>query len=178
MTVDGTDAEGDPELPSLSMYQNFNYIKAVSLEAIAEVSVAKGIASAEIANTMSGNVNLITRGGTNTFHGSLFENNQVENLAARNQFLHKGPIVFNQFGGSLGGPIVRNRFFFFLFTKGIGKCVPPDQRKRANRSFRQQAIAGRPSTNLISTSFLCLQRLSLRCGHRLLSGCRLQRVAR
>ena len=143
MTVDGTDAEGDPELPSLSMYQNFNYIKAVSLEAISEVSVAKGIASAEIANTMSGNVNLITRGGTNTFHGSIFENNQVENLAARNQFLTtKAPIVFNQFGGSLGGPIVRNRLFFFFVYEGyresafrpISGNVPTD-------SFRQQAIA-------------------------------------
>ena len=38
----------------ISMYQNFNLVKTVSLEAISEVQVAKGIASAEIANTMSG----------------------------------------------------------------------------------------------------------------------------
>ena len=47
------------------MYQNFNLVKTVSLEAISEVQVAKGIASAEIANTMSGNMNLITKSGTN-----------------------------------------------------------------------------------------------------------------
>ena len=77
LTVDGTEASGDPELPSLSLYQNFNYVKGVNLEAISEVNVFKGIASAEISNTMSGNVNLITKSGTNQFHGSLFENNQT-----------------------------------------------------------------------------------------------------
>ena len=80
LSVDGTDASGDPELPQLSMYQNFNLVKTVSLEAISEVQIAKGIASAEIANTMSGNVNLITKSGTNDFHGSLFENYQGENI--------------------------------------------------------------------------------------------------
>jgi hypothetical protein len=146
LTVDGTDAEGDPELPSLSMYQNFNYIKAVSLEAIAEVNLAKGIASAEIANTMSGNVNLITRGGTNSFHGSLFENNQVENFAARNQFLAtKAPIVFNQFGGSLGGPIVRNRVFFFTVYEGYRESAfRPISENVPTQEFRQRAIAAVP----------------------------------
>ncbi len=62
------------------MYQNFNLVKTVSLEAISEVQVAKGIVSAEIANTMSGNVNLITKSGTNQFHGSLFENYQGGDL--------------------------------------------------------------------------------------------------
>jgi hypothetical protein len=70
-TVDGTDASGDSEMPAMSLYQNWNVIKGVSTEAVAEVSVAKGIASAEIASSMSGNVNVITRSGTNAFHGSL-----------------------------------------------------------------------------------------------------------
>ena len=146
LTVDGADSEGDPELPSLSMYQNFNYIKSVSLEAIAEVNVAKGIASADIANTMSGNVNLITRSGTNDFHGSLFLNNQTENYAARNQFLSsKAPLVFNQFGGSIGGPILKNKLFFFGVYEGyreeafraINGNVP-------SAEFRAEAIAAVP----------------------------------
>jgi hypothetical protein len=147
LTVDGTDAEGDPELPSLSMYQNFNYIKAVSLEAIAEVSIAKGIASAEISNTMSGNVNLITRGGTNAFHGSLFENNQVENLAARNQFLTtKAPIVLNQFGGSIGGPVVPNKLFFFFVYEGYRESAfRPISGNVPTEAFRQEAIAAVPA---------------------------------
>lgn len=147
LTVDGTDADGDPELPSLSLYQNFSYIKAVSLEAIAEVNLAKGIASAEIANTMSGNVNLITRGGTNAFHGSLFENNQLENYAARNQFLAtKAPIVLNQFGGSIGGPIVRNRLFFFGVYEGYReRAFRPVSGNVPTQEFRQRALAAVPA---------------------------------
>jgi len=147
LTVDGTDSEGDAETPSLSMFGNFNYVKGVSLEAIAEVGVTRGIMPAEIANTMSGNVNLITRSGTNEFHGSLFLNNQTENGNARNQFLtSKVPLVFNQFGGSLGGPIVRNKAFFFAVYEGYRESafralngnVPSEE-------FRQQALAAVPS---------------------------------
>ncbi len=72
LTVDGTDATQNNESPSLSMDGNFNTIKGVSTEAVAEVVVSKGIASAEIANTISGNVNIITKSGTNDFHGSAF----------------------------------------------------------------------------------------------------------
>lgn len=147
MTVDGTDAAGDPELPSLSLYQNFNYIKGVSLEAIAEVNVSKGIAAAEVSNTMSGNVNLITKSGTNEFHGSLFENNQTENYAARNQFLAtKAPLVFNQFGGSLGGPAIRNKLFFFGVYEGYReKAFRPISGNVPTEEFRNRAVAAVPA---------------------------------
>src|SRR5262249_22401331 len=114
LTVDGTDASSNPELPSLNLYQNFNYVKSISTEAVEEVNVAKGIASAEIANTMSGNVNIITKRGTNEYHGSLFELNQTNALNARNQFLTTNPhLVYNQFGGSIGGPFIKNKLFGF-----------------------------------------------------------------
>ena len=119
LTVDGVDSEGDPELPSLTMYQGPNYIKAISTEAIQEINIAKGIVSAEIANSLSGNVNITTKGGTNEFHGSLFERNETENANARNQFLSNKPgSTFNQFGGSIGGPVVRNQLFFFGVYEG------------------------------------------------------------
>jgi hypothetical protein len=147
LTVDGTDAEGDPELPSLSMYQNFNFIKGVSLEAISEVNVAKGIASAEISNTMSGNVNLITRSGTNEFHGSLFLNNQTENYSARNQFLAaNAPIVFNQFGGSLGGRIIPNKLFFFGVYEGYReKAFRPINGNVPTAEFRNRVTTAVPA---------------------------------
>lgn len=155
LTVDGTDAAGDPELPSLSMYQNFNFVKGVSLEAISEINVAKGIASAEISNTMSGNVNLITKSGTNQFHGSLFENNQVENFAARNQFSPiKAPIVFNQFGGSLGGPIIRNKLFFFGVYEGYReKAFRPINGNVPTKEFRDRAIAAVPAYKAFFDTF-------------------------
>jgi hypothetical protein len=119
ITVDGVDATQDNEQPSFAMSGGFNNIKGVSTEAIAEVNIAKGIASAEIANTMSGNVNIITKSGTNNIHGSLFWLNNVEDLNARNQFLRNKPaLVYNQFGGSLGGPIIRNKIFFFGAYEG------------------------------------------------------------
>ncbi|HET8546894.1 MAG TPA: TonB-dependent receptor [Bryobacteraceae bacterium] len=119
LTVDGTDATQDNELPSFAMSGNFNFIKGVATEAIAEVNLAKGIASAEIANTMSGNVNIITRSGTNAFHGSLFWLNNTENFNARLQFLRNKPnLVYNQYGGSFGGPFVKNRLFFFGAYEG------------------------------------------------------------
>ena len=119
LTLDGGDSEADEEAPGLSMYGNFNFIKSVSVEAIDEVNVAKGIAGADIANTMSGNVNIITKSGSNNFHGSLFENFQSSDTNARNQFLAvKAPLVFNQYGGSLGGPIIKNRLFFFFAFEG------------------------------------------------------------
>lgn len=119
ITVDGTDATQDTEQPSFTMSGNFNFIKGVGMEAIEEVNVAKGIASAEIANTMSGNVNITTRRGTNDFHGSLFWLNNTEEYNARSQFLTNKPnMVFNQYGGSFGGPILRNKLFFFGAYEG------------------------------------------------------------
>lgn len=152
LTLDGTDATQDNELPSFSMSGNFNFIKGVSTEAIAEVNVAKGIASAEIANTISGNVNIITKSGTNTFHGSAFWLNNVEDLNARNQFLRNKPgLTYNQFGGSLGGPIVHNRVFFFGAFDGyrqagfqtLNEQVPTSEfraHRRPDQGVRQDVL--------------------------------------
>lgn len=147
ITVDGTDSASDTEQPSLSMYQEFNFIKAVSLEAVEEVNVAKGIASAEIANTMSGNVNINTKRGTNELHGSLFELNQTENLNARNQFLADKPAVtYNQFGGSLGGPIVRNKLFAFGVYEGYRlRGFQALQGNVPTPEFKQRAVAAVPA---------------------------------
>ena len=147
ITVDGTDSASDTELPSLSMYQDFNFVKGVSLEAIEEVNVAKGIASAEIANTLSGNINIVTRRGTNEYHGSLFELNQTENLNARNQFLTaKPPVTYNQFGGSLGGPVLRNRLFGFGAYEGYRlRGFQTLQGNVPTPEFKQRAIAAVPA---------------------------------
>lgn len=118
-TVDGTNASADPELPSFGFYQGFNIINAINNDAIAEVSVVKGIAPASVSGTMSGNVNVITKSGTNQFHGDLFEFNDVSAFDARNQFLTSKPrSTFNQYGGSVGGPILRNKIFFFGSYEG------------------------------------------------------------
>lgn len=119
LTVDGTNATSDPETPAFGFYQAPNIINTINNDAIAEVSVVKGIAGAQIGGTMSGNVNIITKSGTNGFHGSLYEINDVAAFDARNQFATKKPrSTFNEFGGSIGGPIVPNRLFFFGSYEG------------------------------------------------------------
>ncbi len=66
-------------------------------------------------------VDIVTRSGSNQFHGNLFEFNRVNALAARDYFNPtpdpQNPFVRNQFGGSLGGPIIKDKTFFFVNTE-------------------------------------------------------------
>ncbi|MGC8792292.1 MAG: TonB-dependent receptor [Bryobacteraceae bacterium] len=151
-TVDGASASGSGESETLT---SLGYIKAVSLEAIREVSVVSGIAPAETGPTMSGNVNVITKSGTNEFHGSLFENNRVEDFAARNQFLtSRAPLTFNQFGGSLGGPIVRNKLFFFGVYEGYrSRAFAVVSGNVPTKEFREMVIAAQPATKAFFGTF-------------------------
>jgi Carboxypeptidase regulatory-like domain/TonB dependent receptor len=151
-TVDGSDASGNGESETLT---SLGHIKAVSLEAIQEISVSSGIAPAETGPTMSGNVNVTTKSGTNGLHGSLFANNRVEDLSARNQFLAaRPPLVFNQFGGSLGGPAIKNKLFFFGVYEGyrvrafsaVSGNVPTSE-------FRESVIAALPQTKAFFDTF-------------------------
>ncbi len=119
LTVDGTNATSDPEESAFGFYQGPNIINTINNDAIAEVSVVKGIAPATIGGTMSGNVNIITKSGGNKFHGSLYEVNDVSAYDARNQFVSTKPrSTFNEYGGSIGGPIIPNKFFFFGSYEG------------------------------------------------------------
>lgn len=119
ITLDGLDANRDPELPTISTYQNFSYLKGASVEAVAEVQVVKNIFSAELANTMSGGLNVVTKSGTNEVHGSAFENYQSKGLNAREPFaVRKLPLIFHQFGGSLGGPLKKDKLFLFGAFEG------------------------------------------------------------
>ena len=122
ITVDGTDANSNPEGRGISQYGGENYIDIMSIEAIQEVQLAKGVLAAEYGGVVGGQVNLISKSGTNRFRGSLFENYQGEELNARDIFLPrdqpKPPVDFHQFGGSLGGPIVHGKSFFFGTYEG------------------------------------------------------------
>ena len=112
ITLDGTNQQQDPELSTLGFYQGFNLINNVNTAAISEISITKGIAMPSNGATMSGNINIITKGGTNQFHGSLFEFNNNAALNARSQFLTTKPgSNVNIFGGSIGGISLRTSSF-------------------------------------------------------------------
>ncbi|HEX5283457.1 MAG TPA: carboxypeptidase-like regulatory domain-containing protein [Bryocella sp.] len=93
-----------------------------SIDAIAEFRVETNLYPAEAGKTPGAVVNLITRGGTNQLHGSVFEFLRNDALDGRNYFATVGrrpELRQNQFGGSVGGPIIRARAFFFGDYEGL-----------------------------------------------------------
>jgi hypothetical protein len=91
------------------------------IEAIDQFSVQTA-ASAEVGRSAGSTVNLVIKSGTNTLHGSAFYFNRNEALAAQSPVVAAGtpkrPIRNNQYGFSLGGPIVQNKTFFFGTFEG------------------------------------------------------------
>jgi Carboxypeptidase regulatory-like domain/TonB dependent receptor/TonB-dependent Receptor Plug Domain len=96
---------------------------SLGVDAIQEFSVITSNYSAEYGKTSGGVVNAITRSGTNQIHGSVYEFLRNSRLDAKNYFDdHTQPIPpfkRNQFGGAVGGPIFKNRTFFFADYEGI-----------------------------------------------------------
>src|SRR5712672_1480763 len=113
----------------------------LGVDAIQEFSVLTSNYSAEYGKTSGGVVNAITRSGTNAFHGSVYEFLRNSRLDSRNYFDDRTkpipPFKRNQFGGAVGGPIVKDRTFFFAdyeanrSNKGISTLVTvPSQAAR------------------------------------------------
>src|SRR5439155_18258229 len=94
-----------------------------SIDAIAEVKVQTSMYTAEVGRTAGGVVNIITKSGSNAYHGSAFEFYRNDRFDARNFFatnVAKPVLHQNQYGGSLGGPVVKSRTFFFADFEGFG----------------------------------------------------------
>lgn len=90
----------------------------LSLDAVQEFQVITHRFTAEQGRAAYGIINVITKSGTNQFHGSGFEyfRNDALNWKTHTEIIHdvpKGDYLRNQFGGSLGGPIVKDKLFFF-----------------------------------------------------------------
>jgi hypothetical protein len=92
-------------------------------DTILEFKVQTGLYDASFGRNSGANVNLITRGGGNEFHGTLFEFFRNNVLNANDFFANRSgrqkPVLNqNQFGGTFGGPVVKNRLFFFGSYQG------------------------------------------------------------
>jgi Carboxypeptidase regulatory-like domain len=98
-----------------------------SIDAISEVRVQSTDYTAEAGRTAGGVINIITKSGGNQFHGTLYEYFRNDVLNATNDVvqpqagvtLAKSELRQNQFGGSLGGRIVKNKTFFFWRLRGV-----------------------------------------------------------
>jgi hypothetical protein len=90
-----------------------------SMENVQEFRVDSNTYPADLGTGTGGQISIITKSGGNNFHGSLFEYFRNDKLDARNFFDGASPSILrlNQFGGSVGGPIVKNKLFFFAGTE-------------------------------------------------------------
>ena len=92
-----------------------------SLENVQEFRVDSSNYPAEYGTGSGGQISVITKSGGNAFHGSVFEYVRNDALDARNFFDGASPSILrlNQFGGSVGGPILNNKLFFFAGYEGL-----------------------------------------------------------
>ena len=99
------------------------------VEEVQEFRIQTSNFSAEYANSGGGVINVASKSGTNQFHGSLFEYFRNDVLSANDFFSNQSgkprPMLrYNQFGGTIGGPIIKNRTFFFFAYEGLREEVP------------------------------------------------------
>jgi hypothetical protein len=101
-----------------SAYMNIP-VERPSIDSIQEFKIETSNMSAEYGLHSGGVVTIATKHGTNEFHGTLFEFFRNDQLNARNFFdSDRPPLRYNQFGGNIGGPILKNKLFFFFSYEG------------------------------------------------------------
>jgi len=113
---------------------NFNavdsgFVLKPPIDAIAEFRILTHNADAEFGQSIGSTTNIVTRSGTNTFHGALWEFLRNDAMDASDYFAQAvQPLKQNQFGGTFGGPIVKDKTFFFGYYEGFrnrqGETVP------------------------------------------------------
>ena len=117
-----------------------------SMESVAEFRVNSGLAPAESGLGAGGNITVVSKSGSNNLRGSVFDYFRDDALDSASKYDDKKQeLSLNQFGGSLGGPIVRNRTFLFGSFEGLRQttglsfteAVPSD-------AARARVLAGQP----------------------------------
>ncbi|HEY8671565.1 MAG TPA: TonB-dependent receptor, partial [Terriglobales bacterium] len=125
---------------------NFNgvdggFVLRPPIDAIEEFRILTHNANAEFGNSLGSTTNIITKSGTNNFHGALWEFLRNDAFDATNYFAATTePLKQNQFGGSFGGPIHKDKTFFFGFYEGFrnrqgetqGSTVPSLNERQGN----------------------------------------------
>jgi hypothetical protein len=99
-----------------------------NLDSISEFRIITNNFNAEYGNYSGGQINVVTKSGSNQFHGDLFEFLRNTDLDARNFFSpSRGDFKQNQFGGIFGGPIKKNKLFFFVDYQGTKQILGTTQ---------------------------------------------------
>ncbi len=129
----GTQSSGRGQLYTIDGGDNTDdvvggILRMVSMDSVEEFEVVTSRLGAEYARAGGGAIRIITKSGTNEFHGSAFEFFRdkalnAETDAEKLQGEGKGPFRRNQFGGNIGGPIVQDKAFFFVTFERIKEDV-------------------------------------------------------
>ena len=123
-------------------------------DAIQEFSVQTSVASAEFGRGTGGEVNVVTKSGTNQVHGSAFEYLRNSDLDAADFFTNrnrapKNPLHRNQFGGTLGGPIRPDKTFVFGSYEGFRQVAPTVSTTRVPTDAERAQVTDPISRNLL-----------------------------
>ncbi len=116
--------------------------------------------SAQYGNSAGSTVNLVTKSGTNALHGSIFEYLRNEDADANDFFLNavpapRNPYRWNQFGGTIGGPIIKDKLFFFLaYEKSDFKTSTASSITQESPAWRAAVAAADSNTGVNSVANL------------------------
>jgi hypothetical protein len=129
-----------------------------SLEAVQEFRIDSSVYPAEMGTGTGGQISFVTRSGSNQLHGSIFEYGRNNYFDARNTFNRTGNPAFhlNQFGGSLGGPLVKDKVFFFGNYEGLRQrwAAPYTQATLSNYAKSSQYIpASGPRSSAVTSLY-------------------------
>jgi hypothetical protein len=141
-----------------------------SLETVSEFRVDSSNYPAEFGTGSAGQISVVTKSGGNQLHGSLFEYLRNDKMDARNFFdgSTKSPLRLNQFGGSIGGPIKKDKLFFFGAVESLRQragstflaTVPSAAARARGVASIQALLAGYPTGTVTSNPDLDLARLN------------------
>jgi hypothetical protein len=144
---------------NLDSGSNGSQINNVGIDFIKEVSIKTSNFSAEYGRNSGASVNVVTRSGGNQFHGSAFEFLRNDKLDANNFFnntrgVQRPTLRYNNFGWTLGGPIIKDKFFFFggmewkyirRFTTTALRTIPTRAERRGDFSARSSVFLKDPT---------------------------------
>ncbi len=149
VTLDGIDVNDQQERTA------FTSVLPVTLDSVQEFRTTTSNATADQGRSSGAQVALVTKSGTNDFHGSLYHYHRNTVHAANSFFLNRSGVkrpalLINIPGGSVGGPIMRNKLFFFLnyeerrdaSAQNVSRIVPSNEFRNGIILYRRSAAAG------------------------------------
>jgi hypothetical protein len=132
------------------------------IDAIAEFKILSHNANAEFGRNTGSTTNIVTRSGSNSFHGAAWEFLRNDAMDSSDYFTHSvQPLKQNQFGATFGGPIVKNKTFFFGYYEGFrnrqGESVPATVASQPETQGNfGQLCTSIPGDSFNSTSGMCV----------------------